>query len=86
MLRSIAPPDYLGRVSGWGWSLGYAGGPICLVAALFDPNDAHTARARPEADDALTSQLDRSLGAIRSQIPRLPHARFPNRQSLRKVE
>lgn len=35
MLRSIAPPDYLGRVSGWGWSLGYAGGLICLVAALF---------------------------------------------------
>lgn len=35
MLRGIAPPDYLGRLSGWGWSLGYAGGLLCLVAALF---------------------------------------------------
>ena len=35
MLRSIAPPSYIGRVSGWGWSLGYAGGLSCLVIALF---------------------------------------------------
>ena len=35
MLRSIAPPDYLGRLSGWGWSLGYGGGLICLVVALL---------------------------------------------------
>ena len=35
MLRSIAPPGYLGRLSGWGWALGYAGGLLCLVAALF---------------------------------------------------
>lgn len=35
MLRGIAPPDYLGRLSGWGWSLGYAGGLLCLVVALF---------------------------------------------------
>lgn len=35
MLRSIAPPGYVGRVSGWGWSLGYTGGLSCLVIALF---------------------------------------------------
>jgi len=35
MLRSIAPPGYLGRLSGWEWALGYAGGLLCLVAALF---------------------------------------------------
>jgi len=35
MLRSIAPPGYLGRLSGWGWALGYAGGLLCLVVALF---------------------------------------------------
>ncbi|MGI9353579.1 MAG: MFS transporter, partial [Rhizobiaceae bacterium] len=35
MLRNIAPPGYVGRVSGWGWSLGYAGGLSCLVIALF---------------------------------------------------
>ena len=26
MLRSIAPPGYIGRMSGWGWALGYGGG------------------------------------------------------------
>ena len=35
MLRSISPPGYLGRLSGWGWSLGYAGGLTCLVVALL---------------------------------------------------
>jgi len=35
MLRGIAPPDYVGRISGWGWALGYAGGLMCLVVALF---------------------------------------------------
>ncbi len=34
MLRSIAPPGYIGRMSGWGWALGYAGGLSCLVIAL----------------------------------------------------
>jgi UMF1 family MFS transporter len=34
MLRSIAPPGYIGRLSGWGWALGYAGGLLSLVLAL----------------------------------------------------
>ncbi|MFM9850336.1 MAG: MFS transporter [Hyphomicrobiaceae bacterium] len=34
MLRSIAPPGYIGRLSGWGWALGYAGGLACLVVAI----------------------------------------------------
>ena len=34
MLHDIAPPDRLGRVSGWAWGLGYAGGLACLVLAL----------------------------------------------------
>ena len=34
MLRSIAPPGYIGRMSGWGWALGYAGGLLSLVLAL----------------------------------------------------
>jgi UMF1 family MFS transporter len=34
MLRSIAPPGYIGRLSGWGWALGYAGGLASLVLAL----------------------------------------------------
>lgn len=35
MLPDLAPPDRLGRVSGWGWAMGYAGGLVCLVVALY---------------------------------------------------
>jgi len=35
MLAGLAPPERLGRWSGWGWGAGYAGGLICLVLALF---------------------------------------------------
>ncbi len=35
MLKSIAPPKLLGRISGWGWSVGYAGGLLCLVLCLL---------------------------------------------------
>lgn len=34
MLPAVAPPAMLGRVSGWGWGLGYIGGLFCLVACL----------------------------------------------------
>ena len=35
MLPTIAPRPWLGRISGWGWGLGYAGGLACLITALF---------------------------------------------------
>lgn len=35
MLPQIAPADMLGRLSGWGWAVGYAGGLLCLVACLW---------------------------------------------------
>lgn len=34
-LPDIAPPERIGWVSGYGWGLGYAGGLLCLVVALF---------------------------------------------------
>jgi UMF1 family MFS transporter len=34
MLPAIAPPQMIGRLSGWGWALGYAGGLACLASAL----------------------------------------------------
>lgn len=34
MLADIAPKSQTGRISGWGWGLGYAGGLLCLSAAL----------------------------------------------------
>lgn len=35
MLPSLASEEQLGRWSGWGWALGYAGGLVCLVVALL---------------------------------------------------
>lgn len=35
LLPSVAPEGYLGRVSGWAWGLGYAGGILCLCITLF---------------------------------------------------
>lgn len=34
-LPEVSEPETIGRVSGWGQGLGYAGGLICLVIALF---------------------------------------------------
>ena len=42
MLPDLAGPDRVGRVSGWGWGLGYAGGLTCLVIALFGFVQAET--------------------------------------------
>ena len=35
MLPTLAPPGHLGRLSGWGYAAGYAGGLACLVLALY---------------------------------------------------
>jgi MFS transporter, UMF1 family len=35
MLPDLAPAERIGRVSGWGWGLGYAGGLGCLLLCLF---------------------------------------------------
>ena len=35
MLPGLAPPARTGRLSGWGWGVGYIGGLACLTVALF---------------------------------------------------
>ncbi len=35
MLPDLASEERIGRWSGWSWGLGYAGGLVCLVVALF---------------------------------------------------
>jgi UMF1 family MFS transporter len=57
MLPELAAPERIGRWSGWGWGLGYAGGMACLVLALaivsepgaallgLDPDQAEPVRA-----------------------------------------
>jgi len=42
MLPDLVVPGRVGRVSGWGWGLGYAGGLTCLVIALFGFVQAET--------------------------------------------
>lgn len=42
MLPDLAGPQRVGRVSGWGWGMGYAGGLTCLVIALFGFVSAET--------------------------------------------
>jgi UMF1 family MFS transporter len=34
MLPEISPRGMIGRISGWAWSVGYAGGLVCLALAL----------------------------------------------------
>lgn len=34
-LPSIASPARIGRISGWGWGLGYVGGTVCMGIALI---------------------------------------------------
>jgi UMF1 family MFS transporter len=34
MLPSLVRPDRIGRISGWAWGLGYAGGLVCLGVTL----------------------------------------------------
>lgn len=51
MLHDIVPKDYYGRVSGWGWGLGYIGGLCCLCIALafaFFPEALHLNAATSE--------------------------------------
>ncbi len=35
LLPRVSPPDRIGRTSGIGWGVGYAGGLVCLVAILY---------------------------------------------------
>lgn len=35
LLPNLSPPNYMGRISGWGWGLGYIGGLVALTIALY---------------------------------------------------
>lgn len=51
MLPDLAPADRLGRWSGWAWGLGYGGGVVCLLAALWLVEGGAVALGLP-GDDA----------------------------------
>lgn len=54
MLPDLAPKDRLGRVSGWGWGLGYFGGLACLALglALVQPDPAPFGLDKAQAEHA----------------------------------
>ena len=71
MLRDLAPPALLGRLSGWGWGLGYLGGLACLSLALFvlvlppdPPFGLAKAAAEPVRATALLAALWIALFAL----------------------
>ncbi|MBM3521542.1 MAG: MFS transporter [Alphaproteobacteria bacterium] len=53
LLPGLAPSSHLGRVSGWGWGLGYAGGIACLglmLAAFVLPTSPWLGLDKAEAE------------------------------------
>ena len=64
LLPTVAPPHLMGRVSGWSWGVGYAGGLVCLAVALFGlvqanppPFGLDKAAAEPERATALLTAI-----------------------------
>jgi UMF1 family MFS transporter len=60
MLPAVAPPGRLGRVSGFGWGLGYAGGLACLalcLVLLVQPNPSLFGLDRGSAEHVRATAL-----------------------------
>lgn len=64
MLPDVASRDYYGRVSGWGWGLGYLGGLAALVIALVGFVQADTPWFGIGKDDAAHVRAIAPLVAI----------------------
>nr|WP_147822290.1 MFS transporter [Salidesulfovibrio onnuriiensis] len=62
MLPGLAAPERMGRWSGWGWSMGYAGGLLCLVLALYGFVDKNALLPIPH-DNALHVRATMLLSA-----------------------
>ncbi|WP_421993577.1 MFS transporter [Roseococcus sp.] len=60
MLTEVTTPARLGRISGIGWALGYAGGLACLVLCLIllvQPDPAHFGLDRDKAEHVRATAL-----------------------------
>lgn len=70
MMPSLVPPDEIGRLSGTGWAIGYAGGILSLVLVLgflaADPGTGSTLFGFPPLFglDPMTHQGDRFTGPL----------------------
>ena len=72
MLGDLAPPERLGRLSGWAWGLGYFGGLSCLVIALFAFVQTETPLFGLSKDDAENVRATAPLVAIWLALFSLP--------------
>jgi len=72
MLPGIAPNNAIGRLSGWGWALGYLGGLVCLAIALFVFVQPTTAPFGLDRDAAEHIRIVAPLAAIWFAIFALP--------------
>ncbi|MGI9418101.1 MAG: MFS transporter [Geminicoccaceae bacterium] len=82
MLNDLAPPDRLGRLSGWAWGLGYFGGLSCLVIALFAFVQTDTPLFGLTKDEAEHVRITGPLVALWLALFSLPLFLFtPDRQS-----
>ena len=55
MLPSMVPPSRIGRWSGWGWGMGYAGGLACTAMALLIMSWGDSGSAAGDADPDATA-------------------------------
>ena len=87
LLPRLAPAGQIGRWSGWGWGLGYAGGLLCLLLALFGLVREGAWLALPR-DDASHVRATFVLTAVWFAVFALPllTARLPGRESKGRFE
>jgi len=62
LLPSLVPPERMGRLSGFGWGMGYAGGLVALFAVLIASRPELLGIATPEGQALLG--LDRASHAL----------------------
>jgi len=82
MLPELVSRDYIGRLSGWAWGLGYAGGLACLILALFAFIQTETPLFGLDQDAAEHVRITGPLVGLWFAVFSLPLFLFtPDRQS-----
>jgi UMF1 family MFS transporter len=82
MLPEIVSREYLGRLSGWAWGLGYAGGLVCLILVLYGFVQAEPAPFGLDQSQAEDVRISGPLVGLWLAVFSLPLFLFtPDRQS-----
>ena len=85
MLLSVAPRGKMGRVSGWGWALGYGGGLACLAVALAGFIQPETPWLGVEREDGGNIRATALLVALWFAVFALPLFLFARDEPARKA-